>query len=72
MTDLSERLIQAAAETRNIDHSNLMFEARRRMVRQREKYICALDTINEKSAKIAELETELKAVYSDMKLGAER
>jgi hypothetical protein len=31
MTDLSERLIQAASETRNIDHSNLMFEARRRI-----------------------------------------
>jgi hypothetical protein len=31
--DLSERLIQAAAETRNIDHSNLMFEARREIGR---------------------------------------
>jgi hypothetical protein len=35
--NLSERLIQAAAETRNIDHSNLMFEARREIARLEEK-----------------------------------
>jgi hypothetical protein len=34
--DLSERLIQAAAETRNIGHSNLMLDARRRIGRVEE------------------------------------
>ena len=58
MTDLCERLVQAAANVSAISHSNLLFEARR----------CIADLKKEKLKQDAELRTKIKTINEALEL----